>query len=94
MSKQEVTKIVGFIPLAVYLKHNDKPEYVFGIADMELPMQFVERLSATQCLVNALGIGYTVIDTKELYVRQYVVPFSEVENLCTYQKEIDFDEHI
>ena len=94
MSKPEVTKIVGFIPLAVYLKHNKNPEYVFGIADMELPMQFVERLSATQCLVNALGTDFAVVNTKELYVRQYVVLFSEVENLCTYQKEIDFNEHI
>lgn len=94
MSKPEVTKIVGFIPLAVYLKHNENPEYVFGIADMELPIRFVERLSATQCLVNSLGMGFAVVNTKELYVRQYVVPFSEIENLCTYQKEIDFNEHI
>lgn len=94
MSKPEVTKIVGFIPLAVYLKHNKNPEYVFGIADMELPMRFVERLSATQCLVNSLGMGFAVVNTKELYVRQYVVPFSEIENLCTYQKEIDFNEFI
>lgn len=94
MSKSEVTKIVGFIPLAVYLKHNKNPEYVFGIADMELPMRFVERLSATQCLVNSLGMGFAVVNTKELYVRQYVVPFSEIENLCTYQKEIDFNECI
>jgi hypothetical protein len=93
--KVEVTKLPAFIELDTYIKHFGKPNIVFHINNFNYPLSYNKHLSKTEVLVyKALGQAYNIYPVNELYVKDTVVRFKEIEDYSYYQTELNFDESV
>lgn len=93
--KVQVTKLPAFIALDTYIKHFGEPNIVFHITDFNHPLSYNKRLSKTELLVyEALGQVYKIYPVNELYVKDTVVRFKEIEDYSHYQTELNFDESV
>ena len=102
-AKVQVTKLpalietsdLKFIALDTYIKHFGEPNIVFHITDFNYPLSYNKRLSKTELLVyEALGQVYKIYPVNELYVKDTVVRFKEIEDYSHYQTELNFDESV
>lgn len=94
-AKVQVTKLPAFIALDTYIKHFGEPNIVFHITDFNYPLHYNKRLSNTKLLVyEVLGQEYKIYSVNELYVKDTVVRFKEIEDYSHYQTELNFDESV
>lgn len=58
-------------------------------------MSYNKRLSKNELLVyEGLGQAYKIYPVNELYVKDIVVRFKEIEDYSHYQTELNFDESV
>lgn len=94
-AKVQVTKLPALIALDTYIKHFGEPNIVFHITDFNYPLSYNKRLSKNELLVyEGLGQAYKIYPVNELYVKDTVVRFKEIEDYSHYQTELNFDESV
>lgn len=93
--KVQVNRLSAFIPLSIYIKHFDEPSIVFHISDFHYPLHYNKRLSKDEILVyEALKQAHNIYSINELYVKDTVVRFKEIEDYSHYQTELNFNESV
>lgn len=93
--KVQVNRLPAFIPLGIYIKYYDKPNIVFHITDFNYPLSYNKLLSKNELLVyEGLRQAYKIYPVNELYVKDTVVRFKEIEDYSHYQTELNFDESV
>ena len=93
--KVVVTKLSAFIPLRAFLKIVGQPSLVFESKNFEIPLNLDKLCSKDVALVSRPALGqYWTANIDNLFVKDTVVRFNEIEDYTHYQTEINFDESI